>query len=47
STNNPNEGWDGKFNNRECQQDVYAWELTLTGFNGSPYKYSGTVTLVR
>lgn len=47
STNNPNEGWDGKFNNRECQQDVYAWELTLTSFNGSPYKYSGTVTLVR
>jgi len=41
------EGWDGKHNNIDCQQDVYMYIVRVTGFDGKDYEYSGTVTLVR
>jgi gliding motility-associated-like protein len=47
SSNDPEEGWDGKFKGTECQQDVYAWQVTVTSYNGTVYKYSGTVNLMR
>jgi gliding motility-associated-like protein len=44
---NLKEGWDGKFGGKECEQDVYAYLLKVRGFDGKPYEYSGTITLLR
>jgi gliding motility-associated-like protein len=41
------EGWDGTFNQLPCQQDVYVYQLDVISFEGKPYKYNGTVTLLR
>ncbi|MEN9511842.1 MAG: hypothetical protein RLZZ370_1661, partial [Bacteroidota bacterium] len=40
-------GWDGKANGVDCQQDVYAYLVELTSFEGKVYKFPGTVTLLR
>jgi gliding motility-associated-like protein len=47
ASDNKDEGWDGKFKSVDCQQDVYAWQVTVTSYNGTIYKYSGTVNLMR
>ena len=47
SSDDPEEGWDGKYKGVDVQQDVFAWQVTVISFNGTPYKYSGTVTLLR
>jgi PKD repeat protein len=41
------EGWDGKFKGVDCIQDVYIYYLEVVGFDGTPYEYSGTITLLR
>ena len=46
-SNDPLEGWNGKYQNVDCQQDVYAWQVNVTSYSGQIYKYSGTVTLMR
>ncbi len=42
-----NEGWNGMYLKQECQQDVYAWIIKVTGYDGKEYQYEGTVTLLR
>jgi hypothetical protein len=40
----PSEGWDGTYNGKLCQQDVYVWKINATFQNGSIWlgkKYSG------
>jgi gliding motility-associated-like protein len=40
-------GWDGYFNGKPCQQDVYVWKANMTFFDGRTYSKAGTVTLLR
>jgi len=46
-SDNKQENWNGKFKNENCQQDVYAWVVKVTGYDGEEYRYEGTVTLLR
>jgi len=46
-TNDIDKGWDGKANGVDCQQDVYAYLVELTSYEGKKYKFPGTVTLLR
>jgi gliding motility-associated-like protein len=39
--------WDGNFMGENAQQDVYAWFITVTAYDGEEYTYEGTVTLLR
>jgi gliding motility-associated-like protein len=39
--------WDGTFMGEDAQQDVYAWFITVTAYDGEEYTYEGTVTLLR
>jgi gliding motility-associated-like protein len=39
--------WDGKYQGEDAQQDVYAWVIKVTAFDGEEYRYEGTVTLIR
>jgi gliding motility-associated-like protein len=41
------EGWDGKFQGDDCQQDVYMYVVNVKGFDGKLYEYSGTISLLR
>ncbi len=40
-------GWDGYFNGKICQQDVYVWKANMSFFDGRTYSKAGTVTLLR
>jgi len=40
-------GWDGKYRGTDAQQDVYAWVIKVTAYDGEKYQYEGTVTLLR
>jgi gliding motility-associated-like protein len=42
-----NQGWNGRANGQECQQDVYAYLVEVTSFEGKLYKFTGTITLLR
>ena len=46
-TDNKYETWNGRYKNGDCQQDVYAWKVNVTAYDGKEYKYEGTVTLLR
>lgn len=46
-TNNLKEGWDGKYNETECQQDTYIYLIELKDYKGKSYKYRGTISLLR
>lgn len=39
--------WDGIYKGEPAQQDVYAWIIKVTAYDGSKYIYEGTVTLLR
>ncbi|MCC6818760.1 MAG: gliding motility-associated C-terminal domain-containing protein, partial [Bacteroidia bacterium] len=41
------ESWDGKYKGEDAQQDVYAWFIKVTAYDGEEYTYEGTVTLLR
>jgi hypothetical protein len=41
------EGWDGKVQGKDCQQDVYMYAVNVKGFDGKLYEYSGTISLLR
>jgi len=55
--NEPAEGWDGTYQGKLCQQDVYVWKIDAvfvdgsrwdgTSYKGAPKKTIGSVTLVR
>jgi gliding motility-associated-like protein len=40
-------GWDGTYKAEDAQQDVYAWFIKVTAYDGEEYTYEGTVTLLR
>jgi hypothetical protein len=46
-TDNKFESWDGMYSGVKAQQDVYAWLIIVTAYDGEEYKYEGTVTLLR
>jgi gliding motility-associated-like protein len=41
------EGWDGKYKGETAQQDVYMYVVNVTSYEGKPYTFSGTITLLR
>lgn len=41
------ETWNGKYKGVNCEQDVYIWVIRVTAYDGEPYRYEGTVTLLR
>jgi len=40
-------GWDGYFNGKACQQDVYVWKANMSFFDGRTFSKAGTVTLLK
>jgi gliding motility-associated-like protein len=44
---NPLEKWDGTYQGSPAQAGVYAYHLDVISWSDEPYKYSGTVTLIR
>jgi gliding motility-associated-like protein len=46
-TNNHKENWDGKFNGKECQADVYFYTLNYQFPLTTTKSINGTVTLIR
>lgn len=44
---NPDDEWDGTYENVMSQQDVYVWILKTRDHEGNPQEYQGHVTLVR
>ncbi|MEY4876329.1 MAG: hypothetical protein RL708_1478 [Bacteroidota bacterium] len=46
-TTNRHEGWDGTFNGKQQEMDVYAWTLNVTFLTGEKRRLKGNVTLVR
>ncbi|MDI1233855.1 MAG: gliding motility-associated C-terminal domain-containing protein, partial [bacterium] len=46
-TDNKYETWNGRYKNGDCQQDVYAWVVKVTAYDGEEYRYEGTVSLLR
>lgn len=47
STNDPEQGWDGRFKEVECKNDVYIYKLSVSKNNQDPKQYKGHVTLNR
>lgn len=45
-SNSPNNMWDGKYNGKDCPTDVYVVVIRYQG-NGTPKRYTGSVTLLR
>lgn len=45
-SNSPNEGWDGKYNNKQADTGVYFWILKGNYENGKPFTGSGNLTLL-
>ena len=46
-TNNPNEHWDGNYQSKQAQMDVYVYAITLTDFRDKAYHLNGTVHVIR
>ncbi len=46
ATDNPLERWDGTFQGKDCQSDVYTWVVQFSS-GGEIRKGSGTITLIR
>lgn len=46
STNNPSEGWDGKFKGKLCSPASYAYFIEFINSQGEKIKKSGTVNLI-
>ncbi len=40
-------GWNGKYNNEDCQQEVYVWIVEGEYEGGETFMFRGTVTLLR
>ncbi len=47
SITNPNQGWDGKINGQEVQEDVYVWKVELKDIFHKSHSYSGTISVVK
>lgn len=46
-TTDPAQGWDGNFNDKQCEQGVYVWEGDGFCISGQRIKKHGNVTLLR
>lgn len=50
-SDDPNDGWDGTYNGKLAQQDVYVWKIFVKGYDKNyrvdQYKAVGTVALIR
>ena len=46
-TDNPENGWDGKFQGKECDSGVFSYYLNAELFSGPPIRKMGNITLVR
>ncbi len=46
-SNDPHQGWDGKFKGKQAETGVYVYMVNVTLENGMTVKRSGNVTLVR
>jgi gliding motility-associated-like protein len=46
-TNDIQIGWNGYFNGKLAPQDVYVWRTEGIYLNGTPFEYSGSITLIR
>ncbi|NTW25852.1 MAG: hypothetical protein HGA37_14240, partial [Lentimicrobium sp.] len=46
-TNDPTEGWNGQFKDREAIRDIYAWVISYTDLTGIKASKRGSVVLVR
>ncbi len=46
-TNNPEQGWDGSFKSKECDSDVYVYNIIADMANGESIARYGNVTLIR
>ena len=46
-SNNLDAGWDGTYKDKDVQEGVYVFVIEGTGVDGSEFKRSGTVTLIR
>lgn len=40
-------GWDGTYNDVNCQQDSYTWRLKVSSLDGKAREYTGEVILIR
>ncbi|HXU26227.1 MAG TPA: PKD domain-containing protein, partial [Bacteroidia bacterium] len=47
STNNPNQGWDGKVKEQAAQEDIYIWKVELKDVFNKSHSYSGTTSLIK
>jgi len=47
ASNDPTAGWDGQYNGNNAMQDVYAWIITYTDYNGQTSSKRGSVLLLR
>ena len=42
-----NTPWDGTYQNKQCQQDVYVYKIKIKTIFGDVKEFSGVVTLLR
>ena len=42
-----NIGWDGYFNGKLCQQDIYVWKANILFIDGRTYVKTGSISLIR
>lgn len=50
ATNNPQQGWDGIYKGKVCQQGVYLYVISFKGYSNKllrNYNFKGTVSLIR
>lgn len=47
SSSNSNAFWDGTYNGKPAQNDVYVYKIQLTGYDNAYFEKTGHVTLVR
>jgi len=47
ATHNPFIGWNGRYNDAECQIGAYAWKVLLVKPDGKEYQYSGHISIIK
>ena len=46
-SNNPNTGWDGKYNDKLCDPGVFVYYLNLDCLDGQNYFKKGNITIIK
>jgi len=47
STSDPEQGWDGTYQNSVVMQDTYTYFIEFTFIDGKTYQFKGTLTVLR